>query len=237
VSWYAASFAAVWCASAFGQSAIIEPDDYADETILTQINPYVTMSSTNSDNVPVAVWPVTAYTDGFGYAPTGTRVFSHANVPFWNNVRRLRLDFAAPASRVRIDFAGGDFFHPETGRIEAYNAANQPVGLYQSAPLGAGQVDTLDIVRDEGDIAWAVAYVPPDQGNFGRLDRLEFTIASSVRGDLDGDGDVDISDLTLLISAFGSCASDANFDPDADFNADGCIGLADLTILLSNFGR
>jgi glucose/arabinose dehydrogenase len=55
-------------------------------------------------------------------------------------------------------------------------------------------------------------------------------------GDVDGDGDVDIVDLTLLLSAFGSCAGDATYNPDADVAANGCIDLNDLTLLLGNYG-
>lgn len=51
-------------------------------------------------------------------------------------------------------------------------------------------------------------------------------------GDLDGNGTVDLADLTMLLSQFGS------FGPGlpADIDADGDVDLADLTLLLSNFG-
>lgn len=55
-------------------------------------------------------------------------------------------------------------------------------------------------------------------------------------GDLDGDGDVDLADLAVMLSAFGSCQGDAAFVPEADINADGCVGLDDLATLLANFG-
>jgi probable HAF family extracellular repeat protein len=50
-------------------------------------------------------------------------------------------------------------------------------------------------------------------------------------GDLDGDGDVDINDLTLLLSQYG-CQADCT----ADLDGDGDVDLNDLTILLSNYG-
>lgn len=53
-------------------------------------------------------------------------------------------------------------------------------------------------------------------------------------GDIDRDGDVDLSDLTLLLSAFGTIC-----DPTpcaADLDHDGDVDLSDLTLLLSNFG-
>jgi hypothetical protein len=55
-------------------------------------------------------------------------------------------------------------------------------------------------------------------------------------GDVDGDGDVDISDLALLLSAFGACAGDPDFNAAADIDLSGCVDLADLATLLGNFG-
>ncbi|MEP0845306.1 MAG: hypothetical protein HRF50_00635 [Phycisphaerae bacterium] len=55
-------------------------------------------------------------------------------------------------------------------------------------------------------------------------------------GDLDGDGDVDLADLSQLLSAFGTCDGDNAFDPAADLDGDGCVGLADLSALLTNYG-
>lgn len=55
-------------------------------------------------------------------------------------------------------------------------------------------------------------------------------------GDLDGDGDVDLADLSQLLTAFGSCEGDASFDAAADIDSDGCVGLADLSALLTGYG-
>jgi hypothetical protein len=55
-------------------------------------------------------------------------------------------------------------------------------------------------------------------------------------GDVDGDGQVDLSDLALLLASFGLCSGDSGFIADADFDDSGCVGLSDLAILLGNFG-
>ncbi len=59
-----------------------------------------------------------------------------------------------------------------------------------------------------------------------------FRIIKSPPGDLDGDGDVDLSDLAILLADFGcpaACPGDADGDGDSD--------LSDLAIVLGNFGR
>ena len=158
------------------QTHIIEPDDYLDGTVLDHIIPAVHLTSAGADNLPIPPVPfeVTAVGDLLDFAPTGTNVFGHANVPFWNSDRRLRMEFAAPVSSVTIDFAGGQYFTNETGRLDGYNAANQLVASYVTAPQAAGHVETMTILREATDIAWAIAYVPPGLGVFGRLDNLRF---------------------------------------------------------------
>ncbi|HMQ15352.1 MAG TPA: hypothetical protein PKC49_05200, partial [Phycisphaerae bacterium] len=59
---------------------------------------------------------------------------------------------------------------------------------------------------------------------------------ASIPGDANGDGHVDQVDLGILLSAFGACAGDPQFNPAADFDGDECIGQPDLGLLLANFG-
>ena len=54
-------------------------------------------------------------------------------------------------------------------------------------------------------------------------------------GDVNNSGQVDIADLALLLSSFGSSAPNIPA-PCADVNADGVVNLADLALLLSRFG-
>ncbi len=56
-------------------------------------------------------------------------------------------------------------------------------------------------------------------------------------GDLDGDGDVDLTDLARLLAAYGSCVGDPDYDPAADIDGDGCVELDDLAALLSHYGE
>ncbi len=63
-----------------------------------------------------------------------------------------------------------------------------------------------------------------------RIDDLAFG-AAACPGDLDGNGDVDLDDLAVLLGDFG-CASGCAADVDGDGDTD----LSDLALLLANFG-
>lgn len=57
-----------------------------------------------------------------------------------------------------------------------------------------------------------------------------------ITGDLDLDGDVDLSDLGYLLAVYGTCADDPDYWELADFDNGGCVDLADLAALLGNYG-
>jgi hypothetical protein len=60
--------------------------------------------------------------------------------------------------------------------------------------------------------------------------------SDTVEGDVDGDGDVDITDLSLLLGSYGLCDGDTGYNGAADFDDDDCITLVDLSMLLGNYG-
>ncbi len=56
-------------------------------------------------------------------------------------------------------------------------------------------------------------------------------------GDIDLDGDVDLTDLAAVLRSYGSCVGDPQYDPLADVIDDGCVDLADVARLLRFYGR
>ncbi len=54
-------------------------------------------------------------------------------------------------------------------------------------------------------------------------------------GDLDGDGEVGIADLLILLAAWGVCPDPPDECP-ADLDGDGAVGIVDLLLLLANWG-
>jgi hypothetical protein len=71
-------------------------------------------------------------------------------------------------------------------------------------------------------------------------DQLEVAALSLVRivhlaGDINGDGVVNLFDLTIVGTAWDSKPGDDNWNPNADLNGDGWVYLSDLTIIGTNY--
>ena len=87
------------------------------------------------------------------------------------------------------------------------------------------------------DGTFAVVGSPYDYDNHGSAFIYERSgSGSDCPGDLDGDGDIDLSDLAALLAAYGTVAGDTNYNPDADLDADGDVDLSDLAALLAVYG-
>jgi|GEM_PF-1197687 len=159
------------------QIIYLEPDAFTNGTVLDHVLPQVNLTTAGANNLPIppVSFPVTATYDGFHFASTGTNVFGQAGVQFWNTNRRLRMDFNAPVTALSIDFIGGDLFTNDIAELDVFNAAGTLVAAYISSPRAPGEVETLTVSRPLGDVAWAVAYAQPGDGNFIRLDNLRFT--------------------------------------------------------------
>jgi hypothetical protein len=56
-------------------------------------------------------------------------------------------------------------------------------------------------------------------------------------GDVDDDGDVDLTDLTIAMGAYGTCTGDPGFVLLADQNENGCVDDTDIAIVNDNFGK
>ncbi len=118
----------------------------------------------------------------------------------------------------------------------------------------ADNTQWTDIIAQTAPGASSASWTPPAPGDaykvrvrsaygdgFGVWDESDgvFSVqeGSSLPGDIDGDCDVDLSDLSILLAAYGTCSGDAGFDADADLDGDECIALGDLSILLAHYGE
>jgi YVTN family beta-propeller protein len=149
----------------------------------------------------------------------------------------VRVLDAATNTIVRtIAFAGQDgprdaYLSNADGTLYVVSSEGQFVKI-SAAGAASAIVEQLAMTSTPSDMVFsesqhlAVAALPIPDG----VDLLGET--PPCVGDVDGSGGVDLADLTLLLSQFGS------FGPglSADLDADGDVDLADLTLLLSNFG-
>jgi hypothetical protein len=150
---------------------VIEPDDYLEDQILNTVSPHVTLSAAAfSDNRPT--FDVTARTDASDTS-TGTKVFTHSGVSFWNDSRKLRMDFHSQVNSVSVDYIASGFSSESyVGRLEAYSAGGILIDTYETSPLAESQFETMTVTAPQ--IAYALAYPPEDP--FGDLDNLRFNI-------------------------------------------------------------
>ena len=97
-----------------------------------------------------------------------------------------------------------------------------------------------------GDIGYAV--VQTVDGGYAMAGESNYYINSSYAvidfwlvktcagGDVNGDGVVDIFDLSLVGLAYGSFEGEPRYNPDADLNEDGIVDIGDITIVCINYG-
>lgn len=112
----------------------------------------------------------------------------------------------------------GDLFSSRgMGVFELYAAAEE-LGLDRGDNL-----DLLDFVPCEHILSciydWAIGYV------------------GSCTGDINGDGQIDAADLSILLGAYNTCRGEPDYYPGADLTGDDCVGLADLATLLARYGE
>jgi hypothetical protein len=168
---------------------LIEPDDYADRTVLNDIHPRVQLRIFDGvirDDFPndfgvfpaPNVIPVTANDnrDIFGghFTSTGTKSFGHANITFFPESRQLAMRFLAPTTDVSIDFIGTSTQSSQIGVLEVFNRQGMLLDTFSSGQLSAHQIATLSLSRPAGDIGYARAFSSPDGSPFGTLDNLRF---------------------------------------------------------------
>ena len=80
--------------------------------------------------------------------------------------------------------------------------------------------------------SWSSNLVPGDTNNGG--DVFVHECEPAIPGDLDDDGDVDLSDLAVLLSNYGTPSG--MLYEDGDIDGDGDVDLSDLAELLANYG-
>lgn len=153
------------------------------------------------------------------------------------------MDLDQPATAAQLDIAyyengpwGGIVYHLDGlsgGSVVASdsfvlsNLGGRDNATFSTMSIGGATFDTLHLYATFGD---------QYSGPRGMIDDLTLTSVPACPADVDHDGDVDLSDLGVVLSAYGSCKGDAGFVEAVDFDASGCIDLSDLGVTLSAYG-
>ncbi len=157
----------------------IEPDDYAEGTVIDTAIAAATLSVETvggfQSSVGVAVSPT---------ASTGEKVLAYQAGSTWSTLwtpdsRRLKIEFASPISHLRIDAVAdsdGDF-----GRLEVFDGNDQLLGRSTSDTMDAGQFETLEVTRPTADVAYAL--VGGHMGSEIQLDNLRIGVDPATETD------------------------------------------------------
>ncbi|MBC8309847.1 MAG: hypothetical protein H8E83_04955 [Planctomycetes bacterium] len=138
------------------------------------------------------------------------------------------------------------FVSPSSGTLTASTC--DQVDYDSDLVLYSGSCDTSVLVACNDDGTGCGSYsslleAPVQQGssyllrvggwnnNSAGTGTLSLTIETSVSGDINGDGTVDVEDLLLLIASWGSDGSDGT-----DLDGNGVVDVQDALILIANWG-
>lgn len=158
---------------------VIEPDDFSEGTVIDTATAAATLSVETVggfvSSVGVAVSPV---------ASTGEKVLAYQAGSTWSTLwtpdsRRLKIEFASPISRLRIDVVADS--DGDCGRLELFDPSGQLLARDTSGILSAGQFETLELARPTVDVAYAL--VGGHMGSQVQLDHLRIGVDPTTQTD------------------------------------------------------
>lgn len=117
---------------------------------------------------------------------------------------------------------------------DTYVFAASPTSSTNNATFtvtGAGS-GTVTVIDESRTLSMTNGGFQDTFSNYGvHLYKISGTTSSPKPGDINGDGRVDITDLSILLANWNSTTN-----PASDLNADGVVNVFDLSIILSKFG-
>lgn len=117
------------------------------------------------------------------------------------------------------------------------------VRLFEHDEWGITNFENDLIISDDGEINSIGEYEPGGTIINNSLQaKIDYSIPGltvvetprDMRGDINGDGVVDHTDLNILLESYGKISSDTDYNADADLNKDGVVDVRDLGILATN---
>jgi len=129
----------------------------------------------------------------------------------------------------------------ETFNVTAY--ANTTVIQTESILLAGGSSTTIlftwnttGFVKGNYIIS---AYAIPLLGEKNTTDNTytDGTVLVTIAGDVNGDGTVNVLDLTIVSLSYGNFKGEPDYNPEADLNEDGIVDMQDLATVARNLGK
>ena len=120
-----------------------------------------------------------------------------------------------------------DDVHNQLLTLKSQNYITKDDGTYEIYVIPG----TYDILLDKGGYLDHI-YISK---TVNEGDTIDLGTKTLLAGELNKDGSIEISDLSLLLNSFGITSTDITFNPDMDFNDDKVIDISDLSILLSDY--
>jgi hypothetical protein len=134
----------------------------------------------------------------------------------------------------------GDYFENVT--VTCY-ANSTPIGTKNATLLPPSQSTTLVFDWDTSSFAPGTYEIKSTANsvageniiNTDDNSLLNGTIIIRIMGDANGDGEVNMTDLNLVASAYGTTINGDNWNPQTDFNGDGIVNALDLMLMGRNY--
>jgi V8-like Glu-specific endopeptidase len=233
------------------KSCLVSAGHCIQAGLVAQFHIPASQSNCNTVNPPVAdQFPVTG-TDSqnagvgadWSVLTTGTNSSGQRAFQRYGKLRRLAPVLAAVGNPVSIWGFGVDLTctRSQTQQLSTGAVTFRDGNHYEyNADVRPGNSGS-GLLKDNRIIA-IVTHCSTGCPNFGtRVDLAAFVAGRNTRcpacvADVNGDGVIDLGDLTAELGGFGVAFPDPSFDPAFDLNGDNSTDLGDLTLLLAAFG-
>ena len=132
--------------------------------------------------------------------------------------------------------------YTETFNVTVYaNTTAIETQTVNSMPNGTSTIltftwNTSGFVKGNYTI-WAYAWPVPGETDTADNSLLDSWVKVVVPGNVNGDGIVDMKDITMILRAYGSTPGQPKYNPNCDVNCDGIVDMKDVTIALRNYGK
>jgi len=148
----------------------------------------------------------------------------------WNSVGVDKVDIYARKIDPTIVCAPcivGMYCPPCDGTLIAKNVSAS-LGKYSwTIPLDIALGDKYKIQIGDTGFYWGQNNIYDESDNYFSIEKIA--------GDIDGDGDVDETDLQLFCKSYGKSKGEADYNPNADFDNSGRVDYLDLYVLARNY--